>query len=728
MLDIALIAGRGFDLLMVILGFGSIIFVHELGHFLAARWAGIRVLAFAIGFGPSILTYRKGLGIRRGSSEAEYIAWLRANKREGVNASGSVSPAISPTEYRLNALPLGGYVKMLGQEDLDPTATSQAPDSYQNCPVGKRMVVISAGVVMNVITAIILFIIVFMVGLKTEPPVIGDVIPGKPAARAVPIANANTPQSIPTTITPHGLLPGDRILTINNKPAASFNDLILATGMSGPKETIELKVLRTPIVSTPSDLNSQPQELRFSLTPETSRISGLREIGVSPARSSTVFPVRSKSERALFDQATARLGLSGLEPGSTLVRVGTNTNPVSSASIREAAAASKGSSIELEFKLPSGSSKVFSIATKPQYFEDLISITPGEPTSIEHILGLASVMNVASSDEETRGYKLGLREGDIFARVGAIEFPRLDQGMREIRANKNKSIRIIVIRKAADGSESRVDLGDIKVTGEGTIGFSPSSAAEISTILARPYDALTTIKDVRYVPSAAALSITPGSHIVSVAGNNVKTFEEAAERFHTEALKSAAFLAAPIAIVIIDPSGAWINLTITPTADESARLRSLVWQSPIGSGLFEPEQFLLKGDGPLDAISMGAGETRRVMLMTYMTFVRLFQGTVKIEHLRGPVGIAHTGTILAERGFIWLLFYLALISINLAVINFLPIPIVDGGQFIFLVFEWLRGKPIPVQIQNFVTIAGLICIGCIFLLVTYNDIKNLFGL
>jgi len=79
---------------------------------------------------------------------------------------------------------------------------------------------------------------------------------------------------------------------------------------------------------------------------------------------------------------------------------------------------------------------------------------------------------------------------------------------------------------------------------------------------------------------------------------------------------------------------------------------------------------------------------------------------VKVEQLKGPVGIAHMGTVIASRGPTWLLFFMALISVNLAVINFLPMPIVDGGQFLFLVIEQVRGKPVPMAVQNIATIAG----------------------
>ena len=117
-----------FNLALVMVGFGLIIFVHELGHFLAAKWARVRVLAFALGFGPAIVSYRRGLGLRRGSSEREYHAMLkRAESQHAALAGDTPGAPVSPTEYRLNWLPLGGYVKMLGQEDLNPSALSAAP-------------------------------------------------------------------------------------------------------------------------------------------------------------------------------------------------------------------------------------------------------------------------------------------------------------------------------------------------------------------------------------------------------------------------------------------------------------------------------------------------------------------------------------------------------------------------------------------------------------------------
>jgi regulator of sigma E protease len=91
------------------------------------------------------------------------------------------------------------------------------------------------------------------------------------------------------------------------------------------------------------------------------------------------------------------------------------------------------------------------------------------------------------------------------------------------------------------------------------------------------------------------------------------------------------------------------------------------------------------------------------------------------------VGIVHVGTRVADRGFTYLVFFLAMISVNLAVLNFLPLPIVDGGLFVYLVYEALRGRPPSVRFQNAATLAGLLLIGGLFLVTFYNDVMRLVG-
>ena len=138
-------------IILVILGFGLVIFVHELGHFLLAKRVGITVERFALGMGPRLF------GVKYGQ-----------------------------TDYCVNLLPVGGYVKMLGQEDFKPLEEGGPgdPGAYSNKSVGARIAVVSSGVVMNVIFAAILFIIVGLVGIRRPAAIVGGVEEGYPAAQA----------------------------------------------------------------------------------------------------------------------------------------------------------------------------------------------------------------------------------------------------------------------------------------------------------------------------------------------------------------------------------------------------------------------------------------------------------------------------------------------------------------------------------------------------------------
>lgn len=711
-------AGTAFDLLLVVVGFSLIVFVHELGHFLAARWAGTRVLAFAVGFGTAAVSYRKGLGWRRGSSEQEYLALLR---RAGDGAAG-----VSPTEYRLNWLPFGGYVKMLGQEDLDPAAVSDAPDSYQNTPVGKRLVIISAGVAMNIIAAAVLFVLVFMVGLRTEPARIGAVAPGSPAAKA-PGRTASGQAVEP------GLRTGDEILAINGRAPNSFNDLVLASAMARKGAVIELRVQRAGLA----------EPLAFSVTPEEDPVSRLQMVGVEPPRSPRLFGPEDRVNEFTLQAALARAGLAEVEPGMTLVRIGDERNILAAQQLFDAVRDSAGRPFEVEFaSRPAGPGLTPRTVTavidpKPAWLSDSVLQAPGEVAVVEHVLGLVPVMTVAPDQDghNAPAHAKGLRDGDIFLRLGTIEFPGIAQGRAEIHRYRGMTIPVIVLREEDDGTRIPVAL-NVRVTRQGHIGFLVGHTGDTSTMLARPLGEVMGPAGAPRTTAAARLTMLPGSRVLRVGGTMVATFPELLEalrdataprdgEFRDTTVRLLIELPLPVQPGADSPPRETVAWTIP--ADDARRLHDAGWTTDLSLGLFRPEEFLLRAGGPAHAVLMGLRETHRVMLMTYLTLARLFEGTVRVEHLKGPVGIAQLGTRVADRGIIWLLFFMALISVNLAVVNFLPLPIVDGGQFLFLLYELVRGRPVSPSFQAAATALGLILIGAVFLIVTFNDIANLFG-
>ncbi len=708
------------DVLLVCLGFGAIIFVHELGHFLAARWAGIRVLAFAIGFGPALFSYRKGMGLQKGSSEAEYLARLDREAELARARSRGDAPstlALSPTEYRLNALPFGGYVKMLGQDDLNPAAASTASDSYQNCHPWKRLIVISAGVVMNIILAAVLFVVVFTVGRQVNPAIIGDVEPGRAAALASPIAGP---------VTTPGLKPGDQIEKINGERPLSFDDLVLASAMAARDDKLILEV-RRPGVSEPLVFSADPQENLFS---------NMQDLGTGPARGNQI----------AFDT------LDGLRKGMTLTHVA--GKPVESAhDLDRAVRAGEGRPLLATFRDKQDATREHSIQPVPELMTGFVgddkTIRP-----IEHLAGLVGVMSIQPRDDalEDHAKQQGLLPGDIFARIGDLEYPSLAEGMPEVRRHKGKTLPMVVLRANAQGGYEEVTLPAVKVRRDGRVGMAVDETTDRFALLAAPIAQTRDTTGRTADHSAASLSIAPGTTISAVNGSPVKTLRDVARLLRDQAIAHTG--ASPLTVQLtiqraarglpsfatstndaspdapaqdtLEVTPEMIAWTLSP-ADITA-LQHLSWTSNVPVELFEPAQVKLRADSVTQALAMGFHETKRTMLQTYLTFARLVQGTVKVEHLKGPVGIAHLGTLIAERGMIWLLFFLALISVNLAVINFLPLPIVDGGQFLFILYEWIRGKPVPVPFQNAVTVAGLVLIGCMFLFVTYNDIRNLLGI
>ncbi|MCC5823100.1 MAG: site-2 protease family protein [Phycisphaerales bacterium] len=713
MFELPGVTGTLANLAVIIIGFGGIIFVHELGHFLAAKWAGIRVLAFSMGMGPILFSYRKGMGLRRGSTEPDYRRMLAA-EAEGVNKRDL--NAVSPTEYRFSALPIGGYVKMLGQEDANPGAVSEAADSYQNCPVWKRMVVISAGVVMNLISAAILFVIVFMVGLKVQPPVIGSVAPNSPAAAAIAISHEDIPP---------GLLPEDTILEVEGHRMRAFNEVATEVAMSGRGRPVRLLVDR-PGVEEP---------IVFEASARADRQTGLLDLGIGPAVSGAL--ARWK-ETDLRDRYAQIVGLAGLNPGDRLVAV--NDVPVGRPTeLLEAVRASGGHPVHTLFQRPDGATVPVTI-TPARALQAGSAVIAGDRTRVEHLLGLRPLLRVdpAASPEDTRQ---GLEPGDILIRIGDADFPSREDAMARIRAAAGKPLQLEVLRAG-----ERITL-DTQVSRAGTIGFFPDSTAAASAVVAAP-SRLAPIPasdpdnpDADPPPTARTpaheLIDRPGTRILAIADRPVANLLDLPDAIlaAAEDQPDADTVTIPVTLELPlphQPDGRAPTETRdwTLTRDDIDALRALDWSLPGGDlalVLFEMEQTIDKAATPLAAVARGISKSRQVMNQTYLTFLRLFQGTVRVTHLKGPVGIAHLGTQVADQGFIWVLFFLGLVSVNLAVINFLPLPIVDGGQFLMLCYEGIRRKPVPIVFQNVATLAGLALIGAVFLIVTFNDIRALFG-
>ena len=446
--------GTLFDSLLAILGFSMLVVIHEFGHFAAARWAGVRVLTFAVGFGRAMATYRKGLGFRFGSSEADYLRMARAGQ----------AGTVSPTEYRLNILPFGGYVKMLGQDDLAPNAISDAPDSYQMCKPWKRMVIISAGVVMNVLAALVLFMIVFGLGLKTEAPVIGDIALGSPAAQASSVDPKN----------PNGLRAGDRVVRIDGDRTRAFNEIVISAAMASRGDALRFEVER----------QGSQHTLQFDVTPRTDSSNGLPTIGIGPAAENTIVAAEDETEAKVLRDLLDSIGLTGVEPGMRLVKAGSIENPANGDAVEEACHASGGNPVQLVFEDAQGKRAEATVVPRAELASGEIRLGKEDRRAMGHIAGMVPVLRVGELPADTRGYKAGLRSGDIFEKVGDTAFPSMFQGVSEIRSRAGGTVDLVVLRKTATGDFTRLTFPGIAVSPEGQVGIVIETTAQESAMVA----------------------------------------------------------------------------------------------------------------------------------------------------------------------------------------------------------------------------------------------------
>lgn len=130
--------------------------------------------------------------------------------------------------------------------------------------------------------------------------------------------------------------------------------------------------------------------------------------------------------------------------------------------------------------------------------------------------------------------------------------------------------------------------------------------------------------------------------------------------------------------------------------------------------------------GPIDALTQGAGTTWRLTLLTFKMIGKLLTGQAKLENLSGPIRIADVAGKTAQVGLSPYLFFLALVSISLGVINLLPIPVLDGGHLFMMAIEWVKGSPLSETAREHAQFVGLIILVMLMSIAFYNDIVSYF--
>ncbi|MCJ7543488.1 MAG: site-2 protease family protein [Phycisphaerae bacterium] len=688
-------------ILLFVFGLGLVVFVHELGHFLVAKAAGITVERLAVGFGPRLFGV-----VRRG------------------------------TDYCVNLLPLGGYVKMLGQEDVKEAAETTDPRAFGNKPVGVRLGVVSAGVVMNVLLAGALFVLVAMVGKKYPAPVVGFVRPGFPASQ-VEIqwledsgAPTRAPASAPGQVQAgasdqtRGLRPGDRIVKITDghsllcllsQPVTRFTDIqlvaLLAKGDSTYQFTIERREgARRRLGQARMGLKRLPDDSQYVF-------------GIGAAGDTTFGEYEDLITDHPFRDGDSLLAING--QGIT-----------HSWDIKPLEKKLTGEPVRITVLR---GRRLLDIEVRPQWRlrDDVLWLKNGSrlrALPVSKTKGLIDCLTadggtVAVSEQELAGG--GTREPlDLLGMI-----PR---------------VRVTGVVKRSAEDQAGVQVGDI------IVGYGDRSAPTYHELLEinREYADRGTHMLVSRGGETHKLWIVPEPRSEALGD-----FTKAADLEHpvvagiregSPAAQAGIEPEAVIQTINDQPVENWIDMyrTLAGLAGQEVRVtyqigarRKTVALGRLDQSVFDPADYTLSIFGaevafrpllvtilernPLKALGWGAKETCKLVVSTYVTLGRLSQGAVSAKSLTGPLGIGEIAVQAGRRSLIDFVYFLAFISASLAVFNFLPVPVTDGGHAVFLAIEKVRGRPLPPRVIYVAQLMGLALIVAVFLALTWQDALRL---
>jgi regulator of sigma E protease len=171
----------------------------------------------------------------------------------------------------------------------------------------------------------------------------------------------------------------------------------------------------------------------------------------------------------------------------------------------------------------------------------------------------------------------------------------------------------------------------------------------------------------------------------------------------------------------VQRNNAQLQLQVTPQANEAGRgligvrLTAKPWENKV-----------MQRKGILESVAYGFSRTWEVSVMTLEMFKRMLNSSISADNIGGPIAIAQMAGNSASHGLVYFVMFLAFFSVNLAILNLLPIPVLDGGMLMFLALEQVRGKPLSAEMQMRFQMVGMLLIMSLMVFAFYNDIMRLF--
>ena len=330
-----------------------------------------------------------------------------------------------------------------------------------------------------------------------------------------------------------------------------------------------------------------------------------------------------------------------------------------------------------------------------------------------YLVGLETVKPVVKAVEDNSIAEIaGVKAGDEIISIDGRRTPDWEAVNLEMVSNIGGENTVVTVRNASN-SEKEVTFN---LT---TWNFDPDIESPLSSLGLTPFrpDPTLTVGFVGEGSAAQEVGLLPGDKITALNGDELSSWNALVD-------------------VIVDNPGETISLAIERDGQQRT-LRATIARRDTAQGqsgylgvspTFEPwpEGYVFTHQyGIIEAIGIALDKTWRLMTLSVEMIGKLLTGDVSVKNLSGPISIAQGAGTSAGYGLAYFLSFLALISVNLGIINLLPLPMLDGGHLMFFIVEWITGKPVPEAVQEWGYRIGGVLLFMIMGIAIFNDIARI---
>jgi regulator of sigma E protease len=645
------------DIVVFLVVLGVLVFVHELGHFVAAKLCNIYVDRFSLGMPPRLFGFRYG-----------------------------------ETDYCVGLLPIGGYVKMAGQED-QPLSDEERQETYGHVPPERwynnkkpwqRAFVLLAGPAMNLVLALLIYGFVGAYGREVSQSEIetriGAIEPGSPASEApLYLTEGDQPPAKDATPDDTGWRTGDRILSIDGEPVESFHDILVAAILGGGKEAfVELErpsadgtTTRYYSRITAEHLSEDEEARRFGVAPYT------------PAYVRHVFPASPAMQ-------------AGLQPDDEFIWA--DGEPIDQVTFSD-----------MVRELPEGEPITLTLLRGDE--EITLDVTTRREGSFKDI-GFDPAPRAAFALMDDEPLEVADAGGSFLSKLG------LSAGELVSSANGSRAVGSTLRSLLDTDPTERVELS-VKPSG-GVFG----SSGEAHSVTVTVEDAIRALTGVNPETTPTIVGIMPELAEKSGLQRKDRLVEIDGQPATVARLREyeRTRIGETVPVVVERPA------ILFGLYQKEARIETELTIDPIQQiGVVFGPKMVFKREPLSNVIPFAFSESYRQVTQIGAVLSRLFTGQLNPKLLGGPVMIGDIVTTAYRVGFFYLLDITAMISVNLAIFNLLPLPVLDGGQLVFVAIEAIRRRPVNTRIAEAVQQIGFLFIVGLLLFVTFNDVSRIVG-